>query len=116
MSTLFAKNGFSRPSLEQLCCVFRHVLCPLESPPSVPINEGSALHDVESFKRQRTRQLEYARLLREERPRCDPAERTRGGSLAARGKRVYSSCGEEDLLSLYPFRTHNYSQKYGKNF
>src|SRR5699024_12388732 len=69
MSTLFAKNGFSRPSLEQLCGVFRHVLFPLESPPSVPINEGSALHDVESFKRQRTQQLEYARLLREERPR-----------------------------------------------
>src|SRR5699024_5415550 len=28
MSTLFAKNGFSRPSLEQFCGVFRHVLFP----------------------------------------------------------------------------------------
>src|SRR5699024_2696347 len=26
MSTLFAKNGLSRPSLEQICGVFRHVL------------------------------------------------------------------------------------------
>jgi len=26
MSTLFAKNGFSRPSLKQFCGVFRHVL------------------------------------------------------------------------------------------
>src|SRR5690625_4703401 len=26
MSTLFAKNGFSRPSSEQFCGVFRHVL------------------------------------------------------------------------------------------
>src|SRR5690625_2975498 len=26
MSTLFAKNGFSRPSLELFCGVFRHVL------------------------------------------------------------------------------------------
>src|SRR5690625_3889071 len=28
MSTLFAKNGFSRPSLKQFCGVFRHVLFP----------------------------------------------------------------------------------------
>src|SRR5699024_4790378 len=28
MSTLFARNGFSRPSLEQFCGVFRHVLFP----------------------------------------------------------------------------------------
>src|SRR5690625_3176321 len=31
MSTLFAKNGFSRPSLKQFCGVFRHVLFPQES-------------------------------------------------------------------------------------
>src|SRR5699024_12760634 len=31
VSTLFAKNGFSRPSLEQFCGVFRHVLFPQES-------------------------------------------------------------------------------------
>src|SRR5690625_2717166 len=31
----------------KLVCIFE------ESPPSVPINEGSVLHDVESFKRQR---------------------------------------------------------------
>src|SRR5690625_3336340 len=31
MSTLFAKNGFSRPSLEQFCGVFRYVLFPQES-------------------------------------------------------------------------------------
>src|SRR5699024_1461925 len=28
MSTLFAKNGFSRPSLERYCGVFGHVLFP----------------------------------------------------------------------------------------
>ena len=28
MSTLFAKNGFSRPSLERYCGFFRHVLFP----------------------------------------------------------------------------------------
>src|SRR5699024_1231840 len=28
MSTLFAKNGFSRPSLEESCGVFGHVLFP----------------------------------------------------------------------------------------
>src|SRR5690625_3143638 len=37
MSALFAKNGFSRPSLGY-CGVFRLVLFPLESPPSIPFN------------------------------------------------------------------------------
>jgi len=37
MSTLFAQNGFSRPSLKY-CGVPRYVLFSLESPPSVPIN------------------------------------------------------------------------------
>src|SRR5690625_5417282 len=32
-STLFAKNGFSWPSLEEFCGVFGHVLFPQESPP-----------------------------------------------------------------------------------
>src|SRR5690625_2094308 len=51
MSTLFAKNGFSRPSLEQICGVFRHVLFPLESPPSVPINrlEPDIVEDFEEL-------------------------------------------------------------------
>jgi len=43
MSTLFAKNGFSRPSLEQLCGVFRHVLgLRLLIPPKtfVPAGQG----------------------------------------------------------------------------
>src|SRR5699024_4048520 len=34
MSTLFAKNGFSRPSLKQLCGVFRDVLGLRLPPPS----------------------------------------------------------------------------------
>src|SRR5690625_5205054 len=56
----------SASSRNPLCGVFRHVLFPLESPPSVPINEGRALHDVESFKRQHTQQVEDARILRED--------------------------------------------------
>src|SRR5699024_10813587 len=41
MSTLFAKNGFSRPSLERYCGVFRHVLgLRLLAPPKIFIPAG----------------------------------------------------------------------------
>src|SRR5690625_4975073 len=90
----------------KLVCIFE------ESPPSVPINEVALeltndkiryimigrIGIVKQFVENENpaQQLEYARLQREERPR--------GGSLAARGKRVYSSCGSRrEYFNATPF-------------